>query len=265
MILTSSVFGEEAYGTCLQTFKKRLQLSDGQEATRGDLRFLVNVTMCPWTSDGPFMNNLVSSFRHVAMEEIKRCKIRNEIKPGLHTFVMQGLDNIFLVHLPMFHMASHRWQLIITADFPPNVHARYKALRAQHPAKLYTMSNANLAHLDDMVKPDSDLDWRMMEGIPGKPGAQLIMTFRLSNIHVVVKESLSFGALHSYYPDRMPFYLYGSQNELHLDHILTIPPNIQIAADRVQAELTPPLSEKQLRNGVVAVFEDMFERSFQPL
>ena len=72
LFLTQSKFGEKEYGSCLQHYKRRLQLDDGSErGAHGDLTFLVNVTMSPWPTDSPFLSELAESFRKIAEEEVK--------------------------------------------------------------------------------------------------------------------------------------------------------------------------------------------------
>ncbi|KAI1774360.1 pyridoxal phosphate-dependent transferase [Hypoxylon cercidicola] len=264
LFLTSSSFSEDAYGRCLANFKRRLQLDDGTKPAHGDLTFLVNVTMSPWPTDFPFLEKMVQEFRKIADEEVNRCLIRNEIKPTFHGFVMQGLDRIYLVHMPMFHNANHRWQLIITADYPADVQRLYKELRQKNPYKTYTTANANPEMLSDMLRPGASIEYRMDEGVPDKD-TQPLAKFKLSNIRVIVHESLSFDALEKDYPAKMPFYLYGNGTEYHIDHVLKKAPNAQINADRIQVNLTPKLGNEQLAKGVVAVLEDVFEKSIQPL
>lgn len=72
LFLTQSRFGEKEYGSCLQHYKRRLQLDDGSgRGARGDLTFLSNVTMSPWPTDSPFLSELAESFRKVAEEEVQ--------------------------------------------------------------------------------------------------------------------------------------------------------------------------------------------------
>ncbi|KAK3936916.1 L-tyrosine decarboxylase [Diplogelasinospora grovesii] len=265
LFLTSSMFSEDAYGKCLATYKKRLQLDDGKTPAHGDLRFLVNVTMSPWPTDSPFLQELALSFREIAEEEVRRVMERNTIKPTFHGFVMQGYDKICLVHMPMFNMANHRWQLIVTADYPTEVQQLYQKLRTENPGKLYTTANANPETLADMLSPGAEIEYRMDDGIPG-PDIPPLATFKLSNIRVLVNESMSYAALDTKYPDKMPFYLYGSLRETHIDHVLKTSPNAQLTADRVEVNVEPELSEEQLaKGGLVAVLEDVFEKSVQPL
>ncbi|SPO00097.1 uncharacterized protein DNG_02949 [Cephalotrichum gorgonifer] len=264
LFLTSSVFEQEAYGKCLATLKKRLELDDGSGsggAARGDMRFLVNVTMSPWPTDPGFLGAVVEDFRKIAVEEVERCVKRNKLTPDIHGLVMQGTDRIHLVHMPMFHMANHRWQLIVTADFPDDVREQYKKLRAANPDKFYTTSNVVKTKLDDLIA-GRDLEYRMDEGIP-KPGSEPLAKFRLANLRVVVKQSIAYAALDDTYPDRMPFYLYGTPAEPHIDHVLRTAPNAQISAECVK--LSFQLTDDQLAKGVVVALDDVLERTLQPL
>lgn len=71
LFLTSSTFGEATYGKCLENYKRRLQLVNGESPARGDLAFLVNVTMSPWPTDQQFLNQIAEDFRRIANEEVK--------------------------------------------------------------------------------------------------------------------------------------------------------------------------------------------------
>lgn len=269
LFLTSSVFEEDAYGKCLSAYKTRLQLDDGVTPARGDLRFLVNVTMSPWPTDSPFLEALAASFRQIAQEEVERAQKRNTLTPDIHGFVVQGYDKIFAVHIPMFQMANHRWQLVISAEFPDDILDKYRKLRDDNPDKFYTIANLVPAYLEDLTSPShAEAEWRMDEGIPSDPEhIPPLFTFKLKNVKVVVKESMSYAALETAYPDKMPFYLYGAGGEVHIDHLLRTAPNAQISGDKIKLDLgETKLTDEQLGGGeLVVVFDDVFEGSVQPL
>lgn len=179
---------------------------------------------------------------------------------------MQGIEKLFLVHLPMFNSANHRWQLILTADLPAAGRDQYHKLRRENPSKVYTVANTAPEVLENILKPGASVHVRMDEGIPA-PGAPPLAEFELTNIAVVVRESMAFDNLDAAYPDRMPFYLYGgaAQGERHVDHVLKTSPNAQLNSDCVSVAVRPELTEEQLSKGVVAVFETVFEKALQPL
>ena len=64
LFLTSSQFAQKDYGKCLDNYKRRLEVEGPQ-----DLYSLVNVTMSPWSTDGEFLSELVTSFRDVVQQE----------------------------------------------------------------------------------------------------------------------------------------------------------------------------------------------------
>ncbi|EXM19045.1 hypothetical protein FOTG_12836 [Fusarium oxysporum f. sp. vasinfectum 25433] len=264
LFLTSSSFSEKAYGKCLTNFKRRLELSNNDHPAHGDLSFLVNVTMSPWPTDSPFLESLVTSFRKIAEEEVQHVLARNIEKPDIHGFVVQGHDKVYLVHIPMFNMAAHRWQVIITAELPGEVKELYQKLRKENPDKFYTIANVEPEKLGNLLESTGDVEFRMDDGIPAD-GAEPLAKFKLSDIQVVVKRSMSYDDLDRKYPDRMPFYLYGSNAEANIDHVLRTSPNAQLSGDRVNLNLNPALSDEQLGKGVVSVLEDVYENSIQPL
>ncbi|KAF4456671.1 L-tyrosine decarboxylase [Fusarium austroafricanum] len=229
LFLTSSSFSEKAFTICLTNLKRRLELSSDENPAHGDLQFLVNVMMSPWPTDSPFLHSLVASFRTIVEEEVKKVIARNTEKPDIHGFVMQGLDKIHLVHVPMLNMAAHRWQ---------------------NPDKFYTFANVAPEKLGDLLNSSGDVEFRMDDGIPGD-GVEPLAKFKLSHIHVVVK--------------RMPFYLYGSNAEVHVDHVLRTSPNAQLSGGCVKLKVEPAITHEQLGEGIVAVFEDVFENSIHPL
>ncbi|KXH51499.1 hypothetical protein CNYM01_07651 [Colletotrichum nymphaeae SA-01] len=276
LFLTSSEFGEKAYGKCLETFKLRLGLKTTDKEgnvkpSRGSLRFLVNVTMSPWPTSPDFMSRMVEEFRKIAERGVKRVIIRNKRTPDFHGFVVQGVEKLYFTHIAMFNMANHRKQLIITADLPANVQARYKEERRKNPGQFYTIANVEKEMLENLVdgllNPDtaSKLKFRLDKGIPAGDTPPLEEGFALSNVRVVVDESMAFAALDDEYPAKMPFYLYGSKSEVHLDHVLKTAPNAQISADLVKTNLTEHLTDEQLKDGVVVVLDNVFEASLQPL
>jgi hypothetical protein len=61
----------------------------------------------------------------------------------------------------------------------------------------------------------------------------------------------------------MPFYLFGTSQEQHIEHMLLRAPNVQISGDRVQLDIQPPLSAAQLAKGVLLQINRP-ERALQP-
>jgi hypothetical protein len=62
----------------------------------------------------------------------------------------------------------------------------------------------------------------------------------------------------------MPFYLYGTEQQQHIDHMLLFAPNIQITSGNVNVTANPPLSPDLLTKGVIAIAQNVHERAQQP-
>ena len=62
----------------------------------------------------------------------------------------------------------------------------------------------------------------------------------------------------------MPFYLYGTPSEPHIDHMLLRAPNIQLSASSILLNLDKPLSEDQLSRGAILYAHDIYEETMQP-
>lgn len=62
----------------------------------------------------------------------------------------------------------------------------------------------------------------------------------------------------------MPFYLYGTQSEANIDHVLVRSPNIQLSADNVKLELDKKLPDDVLANGALLSAMGIQEAAMQP-
>lgn len=90
------------------------------------------------------------------------------------------------------------------------------------------------------------------------------MKVHVSNVRVIKKRSLDTKDLDASYPTLMPFYLYGTSEQMHIDHILHIAPNIQLSCGKLSGSLQGKLHEKELEQGLIAVARNVHERSMQP-
>ena len=64
---------------------------------------------------------------------------------------MQGTEEIFLLHRPMFHLSSHRRQLIVSADIDPESLAKYKEAKTAHPGEIFTLTTQDNEDLDNIA------------------------------------------------------------------------------------------------------------------
>ena len=62
----------------------------------------------------------------------------------------------------------------------------------------------------------------------------------------------------------MPFYLYGTPSQYHIDHILTRAPNISLSASDVELNLSADIPAEQLSRGCILYLDQVHEASMQP-
>jgi len=177
---------------------------------------------------------------------------------------MQGTDKVHLVYLPQFNVAPRRYQVIMTGDLPHKVMTKYVEFKETHPGEFFTLRTVDKTLLSDLLR-DGHFKAVMNIGHPAPGRPQLAENFEVTNIQVIVNEPLASNALDPSYPALMPFYLYGTPQQQHIDHLLRVSPNQQLNADRISLRLSTNLTEQELSTGVVAVFHQVGERSMQPL
>jgi hypothetical protein len=94
------------------------------------------------------------------------------------------------------------------------------------------------------------------------------MEAEVTNIRVIKNRSLSSCHLDIDYPSRMPFYLYGTGQEIHIDHVLVKAPNAQLSAGEVTfglVEGSESVFAAGLKTGFIAVADALPENLMQPL
>ena len=205
------------------------------------------------------------------------CQIRNEITPDYHTFLMQGTEDVYFVHFPMFYVAKHRRQLIMAVDLPDAVKQDYTSLLKANPAETFTFVTSKRANLDDIVAQGGSFTGSITSK---KAYDHLLFTSSPSNTYsrgtvmrnveakvtnILKNRSLVSGCRDDNYPNGyMPFYLYGTDREQNIDHVLVRAPNIHLSAEKVTLDLDRPLSKDQLSSGLICCVEDVHEAAMQP-
>lgn len=164
---------------------------------------------------------------------------RNNMAPDIHKFLMQGMTNIYLIHLPMFHVANHRQQLIVSASFNARAKAKYDALKRSNPTEPLILVTKQKVMLKDVAGRSGKFKAQIMTQASYVPpklslGLTRLMWHRykvvcsrhtdmkcnsgivLQDVDVSLKATVVSRPLNSKfrlekYPDTyMPFYLYGS-------------------------------------------------------
>jgi len=94
-----------------------------------------------------------------------------------------------------------------------------------------------------------------------------IVEAEVTNIRSIKNRSLCSCHLDFAYPSRMPFYLYGAGQEIHIDHVLLRSPNAQVSAGEVIVELiegSKSAFTSGLKDGLIAVANTLPEHLMQP-
>ncbi|KAG8978320.1 hypothetical protein FRB93_011132 [Tulasnella sp. JGI-2019a] len=259
LILTSTSLSQTTYKGCLEKFKERLSLVGPQ-----DLYTLVNVVMSPWPTVDDFTNDIVDALRKVIEEEVKISQFRNTLTNDFHGFVMQGTaDNVYLTHIPMYNMENHRMQLVITGTISTqDAKDKYTAARQLDPKQLFTLRNAEETTLEKILAA-GEFDAAIDKGIPPSPSTPPVASdFKLKDIKILVQRHLQSKNLDRYPIDTMPFALYGTSSEQHIDHILTAFPNTQLCAELVKIT---GFAHDPTKNPLVYAHLPRSESSMQPL
>ncbi|KAH9057614.1 pyridoxal phosphate-dependent transferase [Lactarius vividus] len=260
VIIMSSILSQEDYGTCLTKFKQRIGLS-GQE----DLFILVNVSMSPFAVG--FEPVLANAFREAAEEEVKISVERNRLVPARRAFILQGSGPINLVHMPYFGAASQRQQCILNGELSGVGAKAYTEAKRADPTAIYVACTLKGEELSTIIRRKSlecTISKLTAEGISA------VSEGRIEKISVLKYRPLSSHYLDPTYPSKMPFYLYGTAREMHIDHVLLRAPNSQLSAGEVIVELLPVEGDRSafvagLKGGLIAVADAIPEFLMQPL
>lgn len=91
-------------------------------------------------------------------------------------------------------------------------------------------------------------------------------TFTLDITELWMDRPLNSSYLASSYPtDRMPFYLYGSPSNYHIDHALLTSPNIQLSAGDIELDLSEASSfQFRAAQPLVLMLDTVHEQTMQP-
>jgi len=186
-----------------------------------------------------------------------------EEKPSAHGFLVMGNENLFASHLPMFFTPEHAYQAILNFEFPSNDMQTYHQTKKENPGKPLIILNKNSMILKDMVNSTSFLAKAHFANDNGDPIGQPF----IKTTTVTVKKSLLFEQLNpnQEYPEKLTYYLYGTNLEFHLSHMLTKAPNFEQDLD---VALSGDILDK-INNSNVAIvkvsFPSLNEKSAQPI
>ncbi|KAI8949332.1 pyridoxal-dependent decarboxylase domain-containing protein [Xylaria longipes] len=257
LYLTSTEFSDELYKDCRANFVKRLGLAKSKH----DLMVLRNVVMSPFPTDGNFTNKMAQILYDTVAAETEVVRKRNTLAPDFHNFLIQGTESIYLIHLPMFHVANHRQQLIVAAEFDARSKDKYVAMKKSCPSEPMILVTQNKTMLKEVVENNGRFKAQIMTKESGIILQDIDVTFRQT---VVSRPLNSKYRLEHYPPTFMPFYLYGSEKEANIDHVITRAPNSQLSAGRCKLEWHEAQDPAIWNKPLVLLLEDVREAPMQP-
>ena len=87
------------------------------------------------------------------------------VTPAIHSFSMQGVEDLFLAYLPMFNWGSYRQQLIVCAKLPAEVMEAYVRAQRERPTAVFSLHTSSKELLSTILQRRSCLV-DVHEGLP---------------------------------------------------------------------------------------------------
>lgn len=278
--LTSTQFLPEDYGKCAHKFMERMGIHKSDQS----LFVIRNVVMSPFPTKKDFISTIMHDLENVVIEEVKKCRERNDPGAKKLQFLVQGSPNapeVYLVFQASFHSITRRQQVILSAELDDTLTKFYqKSLEDSHDTVLMLETTDELFVVDVIsgIPDGTQLTVTLYENglqYVSLPSFRSVLTifrdYEKAQGVITLKSMIKSRPLNSInrdidYPDElMPFYLYGSEDELHITHTLVKSPNISLSASNVT--FTPPLPSSvtgNLSQGLILGLVEIPEASMQP-
>ena len=165
------------YETVVISLHRRIGLeTDSEEA----LFVLRNVVLSPFQAAGNFVKSTIGNIFQQVLEEqtavsdsaardisgstdsLQHVIARNTIRPQRHEFVMQGIEELYLVYRQHFHRADARQQIILSATITnPNWWKTYQTSKRNNSTDVWILETSSEELLSDVLQPSSDVKFTM--------------------------------------------------------------------------------------------------------
>jgi hypothetical protein len=216
---------------------------------------------------------IMDEFEQGLAIETKRVIKRNTYSVQMLEFVMQGTDKLYLVLLPWFHNINRRTQLILEVTLEDySVFRKYTDAHKGNKNGIFILSTQGI--LPEILKfghfigtisyydGERDFGGRDLHHV----GKDVATKVKVKINRVVKNRSLRSNYRDRKYPnDYMPFYLYGTQKQPHIDHMLLRAPNVQICVEDIKLALNNTLTDDELGRGLIVHLLGVHEASMQPI
>lgn len=184
-----------------------------------------------------------------------------------HAFIMVGTKTLFLVHMTMFHMEEHCYQIVLRAQLPPAEMKALREWREQDPAQTYFLANLTESAMDVPQLASGQLTSFMADvfkGIPPKDvytewpwadQAPVIAKVLVTVERVVYYRHFDFNFE---YPRDLTYVLFGAGDEAHMQSYQTKEPDYDHVLSLVEAPAWLP--QNKLETAVTVNFPTMPNR-----
>lgn len=184
-----------------------------------------------------------------------------------HAFIMVGTETLFLVHMTMFHMEEHCYQIVLRAKLPPTVMQKFREWRKKKPEQSYFLANLTESAMDVPQLASGQLQKfqaEIFEGIPesspaGAPKGQYnvwpwTQAPAVAKVEVTVERVVYFRHFdfNFDYPKHLTYVLFGAGKEAHMQSYQTKEPDY----DHILSLKTAPawLPKDKLESAVTVSF-----------
>ncbi|KAF4971311.1 hypothetical protein FSARC_1830 [Fusarium sarcochroum] len=270
IFLTSTEFSHDDYGACAHKFMERM----GVEKSDQNLFVIRNVVMSPFPTRKNFILTLMNDLEKVIKEEVEVCRKRNNPDKKVLQFLAQGspgTSDLFLVFQASFHSATRRQQVILSATPDAALQAFHKEATGgdqQNQDSIVMLESQKPILIEEVIKNISASKSYQLPVVMYEKGIKKYSKEKGTITFKAVVKSRPLNSIHRdiEYPDKfMPFYLYGTEQEMHISHMLVKSPNIALSASNVEFE--PSLSgidSEDLAKGLILGLSEIPEASMQP-
>ncbi|KAF4984522.1 hypothetical protein FZEAL_318 [Fusarium zealandicum] len=272
IFLTSTQFSFEDYGKCSETFMKRMGVAPSHQS----LFVIRNVVMSPFPTRKNFIVKLMDDLKEAIREEVKVCRKRNNPGKQRVRFLVQGSPSggeVFLVFQASFHGVTRRQQIILSATLSGGLQEFYQELLKDGQESIVMLESDEKLSIEKVINNINGPDSEGVKVIMYEKGTRKYH-HKDGTVHfksVVKSRPLNSANRDSEYPDKfMPFYLYGTEQEMHMTHMLVKAPNVSLSASNVKFE--PSLGDmahskalsELLADGLILGLSEIPEDAMQP-
>lgn len=175
-----------------------------------------------------------------------------------HGFLMLGMKNLYLCHLPMYFMAAHSFQSILEAEIEDSIWKTYLKMKKENPSMPLIILSEYM-DLEGLVNSNSFLGQIFESNENGDPVGD-----PLGSSKVTVKKKLLFEQLFNNspeYPENLEYYIFGTNKDWHLSHYMSRAPNFEQELD-----ISMLGTDKDMENGITKIsFPSEKEKGRQPI